>query len=467
MGHRKKNAGRDFLNVKIPAWMGDVGKLAAGADLKADRLRIVLHQFFLCWLMAAKSANRKKLHLYHDGYFPVSSYILRQVATDRYFEYVALMLRLGLIEKKSGQEGGANYSPGYHSQMYRFLLPDTAGAKIKFRDETVTDYRTIKSVLKKRDRYVLDDYEDSRRLKLLPIHETLKGFVLGTIIDMDIAADIEKKLNPSFATDAYAELDMLHLAAICSGDIGWHVVDSFGERYHNHIINIKKEFRPAIRFRGYEGEKLVSLDISCSQPFFLSQIASGKLFETLLQEFTPLSGLINELSKQPDYRHYRGLCEAGTFNRFLGAMRDIDPDIAKIEFFKAVVYSKKKVGPGDVAMRNEFRRFFPGVYKFIMAVKRLNENDLPALKNIIVETKGKYRVGNNSHKILPCLLQRAESRMIQNIAARMVSEGLGPFLVIHDAFLVLPDHVDRTIGVINEAFNALDIAPPTLKLKSD
>jgi hypothetical protein len=146
-------------------------------------------------------------------------------------------------------------------------------------------------------------------------------------------------------------------------------------------------------------------------------------------------------------------------------MRDIDPAVAKVEFFKAVIYAKRKIGPADVTMRNEFRRFFPGVYKFFVAVKRLDEKDLPLLKDIIVETKGKYRVSNNSHKILPSLLQKLESRVIQLVAERMIAEGLKP-LTIHDAFLVLPEQVDQAVDLINATFNELGVNPPALHIKN-
>ena len=469
MGHRKKNAGKDYLMVKIPAWLPPVESIAGDADLITDRLRIVINQFFLCWLHANKSPNKKKMHILGNGYFPVSSAILREVATDRYIEYVDLLIQLGVIERKANYEGGRNYSPGFHSQLYRFLLPDIKGASLKFRDEKVTDYRTIKSVLKKRDRYVLDDKEHIGKLKLLPVHQTLKQYVLDTTIDMELAAAIEREHNPDFATDAYSELDMLHLEAVCRGDVGFFCVDSFGERFHHHILNLNKRFRPAIRFNGFEQTPLVSIDIACSQNYFCSMLPL--FFDRLLHDFEPLRSLINELSKQPDYIYYRYLCETGKFNTYLGLMRDIDPNIAKVEFFKAVIFAKRKIGPADVMMRNEFRRFFPGVYKFFMAVKRLDETDLPALKDIIVETRGKYRVSNNSHKILPSLLQRLESRVVQILCEKIIAQGdegqgLAPILSIHDAFLVLPEHVDRTVDLINATFGELGVNPPVLVVKN-
>ena len=232
---------------------------------------------------------------------------------------------------------------------------------------------------------------------------------------------------------------MLHLETICNGDTHWVTVDDYGERLHSHITNLPKRFRPAIRFKGYEDTPLVCIDIKCSQPYFSSILTTGKIFDELLTEFHPMRKLIDELSTQPDYVHYRYLCETGKFNAFLGTMRGIDPAIAKVEFFRAVIYAKRKISPADAAMRNEFKRFFPGVYKFFMAAKRLTENDLPELRHIIKETKGKYRGSNNSHKILPCMMQRAEARaMYQYIAPRMVSEGVQPFLTQHDAWYYTP-----------------------------
>ena len=101
-----------------------------------------------------------------------------------------------------------------------------------------------------------------------------------------------------------------------------------------------------------------------------------------------------------------------------------------------------------------------------MAVKRLNENDLPALKDIIVETRGKYPVSSNSHKILPCLLQRVEARTFQSIGARMVLADVTPVIFIHDAVVVMEgEHVDKASTIINDVFKELGLNPPKLNQK--
>ena len=453
--------------VKSPTWLPPVEDMANEAGLEPDRLRIIIHQCFLCWLATANSKSKKKSHFLIDGYFPLYSVILRQVATDRYAEYLALLIKHGVLERKTNHEGGGNYLIGVHSQLYRWRQPDYVQEPIKFRDEKVTQYKVIKVVLKTRDRYRLEDVDVTGKKKLLPIHQTLKQFIIDTTIDMEQAAAIERNHDPNFATDAYAELDMLHLEMICNADTRWVKVDDFGERLHSHITNLSKRFRPAIRFKGYEDTPLVCVDIKCSQPYFSSTLATGKIFDELLPEFQPMRKLIDELSMQPDYVLYRHLCESGKFNSFLGTMRGIDPAIAKVEFFKAVIYAKRKISPADAAMRNEFRRFFPGVFKFFMAAKRLTEIDLPQLQHIIKQTKGKYRRSNNSHKILPCLMQRAEARvMYQYIAPRMLSEGIQPFLTLHDSWYVLPQHVDQTIEIIQQAFRDLGVNPPALHVKN-
>ncbi len=452
--------------VKIPTWLPPVEELANPANLEPDRLRIVIHQCFLCWLAAAKSKSKKKAHFIVDGYFPLYSVILRQVATDRYSEYLALLIKHGVLERKTNYEGGANYLIGVHSQLYRWRQPDNVSGPLRFRDEKVTQYKIIKAVLKTRDRYRLEDVDITGKKKLLPIHQTLKQYIMDTTIDMEHAADIERARDPNFGTDSYAELDFLHLQTVCNGDTHWVKVDDFGERLHSHITNLPKRFRPAIRFKGYEDTPLVCIDLKCSQPYFSSILTTGKIFDELLPEFYPMSKLINELSMQPDYVHYRHLCERGKFNSFLATIRGVDSAVAKIEFFKAVIYSKRKISPADAAMRNEFKRFFPGVFKFFMSAKRLTEIDLPELQHIIKETKGKYRASNNSHKILPCLLQRLESRTVQLIAEKLIAGGLTPYLTIHDAFLVLPEHVEQAVDIINATFNELGVNPPALHIKN-
>ena len=99
-------------------------------------------------------------------------------------------------------------------------------------------------------------------------------------------------------------------------------------------------------------------------------------------------------------------------------------------------------------------------------MKRLDESVLSDIKHIIrpPKKKFKYAASNDSHKILPCMMQRAESRMMYNvIAPRLIAEGI-KFVTIHDSFMILPEDVEQTSTIIRESFEGLCLPVPTLSL---
>jgi hypothetical protein len=63
-------------------------------------------------------------------------------------------------------------------------------------------------------------------------------------------------------------------------------------------------------------------------------------------------------------------------------------------------------------------------------------------------------------------MQRLESRLVtQLIAAKMIHEGVGPFLTIHDSYLVLPEHQATVIKIIEDTFRSFQTEPPLLSIE--
>ena len=99
-----------------------------------------------------------------------------------------------------------------------------------------------------------------------------------------------------------------------------------------------------------------------------------------------------------------------------------------------------------------------------MAIKRSDERLLPELKNIIRPTGKKFRYlkSNDAHKLIACLMQRSESAlMYQVVAPKLISENIR-FVTIHDALILLPEHVPQAQRILQEAFESLSIPVPSI-----
>jgi hypothetical protein len=448
------------INVLVPGWIAPVEELVSGTDLSVSRMQIVLHNFYLCMILS--KYKNKELFWSEQGFFPVHNSILQQIAGSNYREYVTVLENKGVIDRRRNTIGGKNYLPGVHSQLYRFIRPEGV---IYFRKETVNDYRCIKSVLRTRDRYAIKEYNDAKHMAMNQTHLRLREFLDECYIDVPTASDIKE----GFGSDAehYPDLDMDYFRAINEGDIKWFTVDGFGERCHTHITNLKSRYRPALRFRKYSDQSLVHIDIKNSQPYFSAALAANdSLIDDLLPEFKALKPLISAVTAMPDNKSYFDLCSSGLLYEYMGNPIGKDRNQVKRQFFRAVLFSKNLVYGEDRVMMEIFKKSFPSVSKLFSSIKKLTEVDLPELKDIIKEKRAKYTQTKNSHKILSCAMQRLESRLItQHIAGKLINMGIGPFLTIHDSFLVLPQHQQTTVQCIEDTCRSFGIEPPRLSIE--
>jgi hypothetical protein len=122
-------------------------------------------------------------------------------------------------------------------------------------------------------------------------------------------------------------------------------------------------------------------------------------------------------------------------------------------------------------MSDIFRKEFPSVYRFFKGVKRLKEDKFPDLTDIINAWKAKNKKGRKFDK-LACAAQRIEARFVtQHIAGRLIDAGtgagagIGPFITIHDSFLLLPMHQTAAVEIIEDSFRSFHIPPPRLKVE--
>ena len=415
-----------------------------------------------------KKKEKKAPSWLAEGYFPVHNSIMKQVGTNHYSKYLKVLELAGIIERRLNSVGGKNYLPGVHSQLFRFKNQADAFGPLTFGFDKVRDYRCIKSVLITCDRYALGEYKNDRAKNLEPIHEKLKAFSIQGKIDVKIAKGIAR--DKVLDQDNGLYLD--YLEAINAKEISWFSVDEFGERVHHPLVIVKSEYRPAIRFKGYENETLAHIDIKNSQPYFSAIIPTDGVIDKFLPEFSALKPLAEKLAGQADYQKYLSLCISSGIYEHIGLLMGKSPEeirqqrkVIKQQFFRAVLFPKHQVYGEDKIMQDAFKKEFPSVHSFYSAIKRMKETQFPALMELIQYRRTKSSDSKIFDK-LSCAAQRLEARFVtQHIAGRLIEAGIGPFITIHDSFLVLPMHKDATVKIIEDFFKSNHIPPPRLNIE--
>ena len=375
--------------------------------------------------------------------------MLRQVAGKNYALFVRILEAEGIIENLKNSEGGDSYVAGERAKLFRWRVPVRGKPVDAFRVEKITDKCTIKGILRTSDRH---NNEEIRIKAALP--EELKW------IFHKLARFTEDVVILPFPENT--EEGNLYMQALANDEYAWNTVDKFGERYHSPLTLVPKVYRRYLRFKGREDTHLVLLDFSNSQPFFSSIVGCGEVMKNLLPEFLPVATIFQSVVANEDYQLYQRVCCEGKFYECF----DMDRDVVKKRIFSAVLYADKVLYSKDKQFRAEFQKKFPSVVSIADKLRECDESDLPELKEIIkpAGSKSKSKESNASNSIFPCMMQRCESRiMFRHIAPEMLRQGIGPFLTVHDSFILLPEHENAVREIITSVFKKLQVPEPNVK----
>lgn len=242
------------------------------------------------------------------------------------------------------------------------------------------------------------------------------------------------KGQPSNVAKRYKALSSIKKFA--SKDFYYSVDENIG-RFHSNIANIKKELRAFIK---YDGQKLVNIDIKNSQPLFSTLLLKKAFYQNHsksinIQQFPTLIPLLHkpvdkilssiihyimivESSKTHDskgFQRYNLLLNSGDFYNEIAAI--ISPhgalkkgDMKKM-MFMVFFSSNKFIGQPTAHFKRLFRDTFPAVYEVFKMIKR------------------------NNHTTLSHLLQRIESNIIvEKAAKRIAMENPDlPIFTVHDS----------------------------------
>lgn len=195
-------------------------------------------------------------------------------------------------------------------------------------------------------------------------------------------------------------------------------VDSTSNRLHCNLTNIDSKLR---QFLTIDGERLVQVDISNSQPLFLGMVMRD-------------NGMVNpnELDK------YLELVCSGQFYEYLAKKTSGKPlnlkDYATRKKFKKSIFSGVLFDENRVELSKWdllFQKEFPTIFAAVREIKAENYNTMAIM------------------------LQKMESTFIFNavaVADQEIGRGKAPLLTIHDSIVSTPEYIGMTQQIMKHLF---------------
>jgi len=449
------------LKVKLPIGMPPPTKLTENTKLVPDRLASVAHQFFLAYIHAKRKAKRKDgIYMEPWDWFTVNSKVLKGIGSVNYRQYVAVLVTNKVIEPRLNSEGSESYLPGQRSKQYRFIPPCDLVGRFTFREYIIKDVRTISSVLSTRDAYTEQACQLIKSASMVGVSTAVINYLLDSLQNLELdrfyANEIIKTLPVEEQDLQEYLIDELSTAI---------VMDAFGHRIHTWVTNLKKELRPALKFKRSKG--LCLIDIKNSQPYFASIAVDPKIAKVLLEhEYVVIKETL-EKTANPLEKEFTEDCRSGRIYDLFAEQLGLCRKTTKILFFAGVMYRNRIVV--DTAAKElsvAFKAKYPMTYQLFTKLRSLNKKELESIKTSLIDRTMKSHQNFRSHKLLPLLMQRAESKMVFNhIIPAFIKRGIGPVVTIHDSFVLPVEFKELAIQVIKQAFIDIGTEPPMLSVE--
>jgi hypothetical protein len=249
-------------------------------------------------------------------------------------------------------------------------------------------------------------------------------------------------------------------------------IDTNVHRLHSVITNLQKKYR---NFLTFNGQELVNIDISNSQPYLASILLNPAFWAekedcSMTLNFHDLDDNIKELFPEIliseaklevsnpenfiEYEMYKRLVSSGNFYEEIVKLLDdnINRDTAKTMTFAMFFSSNRGNKPETLELKRKFRHMFPHIYELFKTIKR----------NLIdIEASKQYRR-------LACMMQNIESKLILHKCCKRIWEEQNhqiPIFTIHDSIVTTVGNELYVKRIMEEMlFNSLNLIP-TLKLE--
>lgn len=432
-----------------------------------DNLYYILH------LINDIPANNKELAT-EDGYIPLNAILLRKWVR-RYEQYIKCLIELKVIET-DGQ-----FTPNAKSKGYRYCKAYCT----PLRKVLVTDSNLIKKL---NDWAVSNDYTKLPKLaKSDAAYEPIRRWYISGAIQIDVGAanaynagilaertgckdrsNWDKKYNHDGTyrlKDPYIQYiaGQRNIENIANGRYNLHA-DGNVFRLHSAITNCKKELR---RFIKLQGQKVVAIDLSNSQPTLLNilldigfwentgNLKSSEIPYLNLQDIfidkqhrATLIKLLNNVQHNEEMRReveqYRNMVASGKFYSEFSALLksklgiEYDKEAIKPMVFTMLFTHNKFIGQAEAAPKRVFRDLFPNLYEITKCIKR------------------------KAPELLPIILQRIESYLMYYKIVPAIEANTPdlPIIPIHDSIATTKGNETRIETIMSQKLAAcLGFAP--------
>ena len=284
---------------------------------------------------------------------------------------------------------------------------------------------------------------------------------------------------------------LINLNYIKDGKI-FFFVDEIAGRLHTNLTNMPSDLR---NFITWKGQKLVSVDITNSQPYLSSilfrpsfyknyavgsdenlslfSFSGGFSFSSAVELFTSSNVLGNltyvgcssvaptappplmltkppQLTDQKDVVLFLDLVEKGQFYEYMKEVysREWGEEYGTRKAVKAAIFlvlftDNRFIGQEEAKGKRLFKKIFPNVYKLFAAYKKYDSNGLPVL------------------------LQRIEARLILDVVAKRIAKEMPkiPIYTIHDSITTTVENLDYVQQVMREELGKYIGIEPKFKVE--
>ena len=399
-----------------------------------------------------------------EGYVPFYSRIIKQ-KVDKYADYLKYFKDNGVLEC----DGKSSHNSG-KCLWYRFTLEYTTTPK----PVTIRRRSLIQQLINRTHPNIEED-------EILPKTPLSEVFYLTTWFNSALRIDKEKAIT--FLQNLY-EIDcetkgigyaqrrhnslMVSVLKIynneCSNNLS---IDRKGRRFYSPLTNLKSELRAYVT---YDNQKLVSLDLKNSQPFFSLVFWEIRLFDichvgdilTLYYDYLKVNDIASHIEK----------------------LRSLIKDVKKsVSTYKL----KRNILDGDFYEETGIEI---GTYYNQPFEEEITEKDLKEQRNMTKKETMKImfgRKGNKkfkfhypdvneiyslikekNHKVLAWVLQYIEANMLLYTVCPQIAEENPdiPLFTIHDSIVTTEEHAeyvkDRMIEIIQETIGFTPMIEPEL-----
>ena len=188
----------------------------------------------------------------------------------------------------------------------------------------------------------------------------------------------------------------------------WYSFDQYG-RFHSNLTTLKSEIRE--KFLLIDEEPTMEIDITNSQPIFLTQLMSRHLDMVDIEE----------------YKFFKQLVIKGKLYQYFAHNTDITEKKQIKKMMYTVFFGTNHLGKKE---NKYFIKLFPSIFNFIK----------------------KYKKENDNYKSLSYELQRSESNLLFNNVVREIVNTYPdlPFFTVHDSISMKESDYDKVKNIFDK-----------------